>query len=199
MNHLEFILVSFLIGSWKDQMQDVGNSTEQSRLYEYHEWKQELTPQRNAILTNENALLRWTILKISKLPLTSRQMDVVTSTRMLWKCLQFKSYARLMFWTRSHVAQANPIFTRDKINPELLILLPPVPRCWGHRCMPPHTVGVFFVCLLYHIYLFTYFVCTYMYITHTVACVWRSEVNFEELIVPCSHHAGLGREVSACI
>lgn len=58
MNHLEFILVSFLIGSWKDQMQDVGNSTEQSRLYEYHEWKQELTPQRNAILTNENALLR---------------------------------------------------------------------------------------------------------------------------------------------
>lgn len=94
---------------------------------------------------------------------------VVTSTRVLWKCLQFKSYARLMFWTRSHVAQVNPIFTRDKTNPELLILLPPIPRCWGHRCMPPHTVGVFFVCLLYHIYLFTYFVCTYMYITHTVA------------------------------
>lgn len=34
-----------------------------------------------------------------------------------------------------------------------------------------------------------------MYITHTVACVWRSEVNFEELTVPCSHHAGLGQEV----
>lgn len=85
----------------------------------------------------------------------------------------------------------------DETDPEFPILLPPLPRCWDYRCVPPLPQWGLFACLTMFIYFFTYLylfihlgvVCAQACTWHMpVACTCRSKDNWQESI--SFHHYG---------